>query len=419
VKKINKKKIQFGIAFFSIILVISPTLANDCTWIPADIYGETFETQLLTKMSNLHVTSLAFSVLNGTEVFYSRGFGEQNGTDIAYHLNSACKMFTATAILQLYEQGLLDLEDDFNDYMPYVLKNPFYPNTTMTIKQLLSHRSSTMGSWHGFDDYWPSLNNGTCTFPSVIYEFLHENGTYYVEDNWENFEPGTSFLYSDVGMDILTLILENITSTPFDNYCQENIFSPLGMTNTRFSVEDYSPEELAIGYDWNTTTGTNDIMSYYNNSGNPGGGGYFSTADDMSKYMLAHLNQGEYNGVSILNATTIELMHTEVDYSKLGLGWWVRETFGLLKDYQGHPGGPHNGFYCANYMRYSLGVVLLLNQGVGAYSEFEDLYEYIFYFANKLLEDKCTTEANFYLIPLIASFGFMVCIITIRKKKKN
>ncbi len=113
--------------------MISPTYASDCTWTPSDIYGEAFEENLLAKMTNLNAPSFAFSVINGTEVFYTKGFGEQSETDNAYHLNSAAKMITGTAILQLYEQGLIGLEDDFNDYIPYELKNPYYPDTTITI----------------------------------------------------------------------------------------------------------------------------------------------------------------------------------------------------------------------------------------------------------------------------------------------
>ncbi len=183
------------IVMLVVFLFLIPTVrANDTTWIPSDIYGEVFEAQLNTKMTNLHANSLAFSILNGTEVFYSKGFGEQNGTEIAYHLNSASKMFTATAILQLYEQGLIGLDDAMNDYLPYELRNPYFPDTTITIKHLLSYRSSLQGSMRGFEDYWPLLNNGTCTFPSIIYEFFHENGRFYSESNWEDWEPGTDFI---------------------------------------------------------------------------------------------------------------------------------------------------------------------------------------------------------------------------------
>ncbi len=416
----NKKKIQLSIALFSIILILSPTYANDCTWNPTDLYSEAFEENLLARMTNLNAPSLAFSVINGTEVFYSKGFGDQPETDIAYHLMSAAKMFTSTAILQLYEQGLIGLEDDFNEYLPYELKNPYYPSTTITIKHLLSHRSSLQGSIRGFEDYWPLLGNGTLIFPSCIYEFFHENGSHFSEANWENWAPGNSYTYSDAGFDILTLILENITATSFDTYVTDNILNPLEMTNTRFSHEDYSPDKLAIGYDWNEASQTNEIVPYLNNSVNPGGGGYFSTVEDMSKYMLIHLNQGEYNGVNILNATTIKLMHTEIEGSNLGLGWWTSQRLGD-KIYQGHPGGPHSGFCLANYIRKSLGVVLFTNQGELDYTKYIEIFTFISNKAHKLLEEKPSDlcETNLLFLPMISFLIAAVLVPLYRKRKAN
>ncbi len=415
----NKKKIQLSIALFSILLIISPAFADDCTWTPSDIYGETFETNLLSQMANIHAPSLAFSVLNGTEVFYTKGFGEQPETDNAYHLMSASKMFTATAILQLYEQGLIGMNDDFNDYLPYELENPYFPSSRITIRHLLSHRSSLQGTIRGLLDYWTLVGNNVLTFPSCIYEFFHENGSYYSADNWENWEPGTSYAYSDVGFDILTLILENITETPFDTYVSENIFTPLGMSNTKHSVEDYSPGKLVTAYNWNVTTETNEIVPYLNNTQNPGGGGYFSTVEDMAKYMLMHLNNGESNGVSILNATTTELMHTEIGTNHYGLGWQKDITFGSRNDYQGHYGGPHFGYFSANFIRQSLGLVLLLNQGSWDldFSDFSDICANILNLAHILLNPKCPEESNLYILPVFAALGLMVYIVINRKKK--
>jgi CubicO group peptidase (beta-lactamase class C family) len=415
--KIIKKKFQLGLALISVILIITPAYANECIWIPSDIYGESFETQLLTKMVNQHITSLAFSVINGTEVFYAKGFGDQPETDNAYHLNSAVKMITATAVLQLYEDGLISLDDDINDYLPYELKNPYYPSSTITIRHLLSHRSSLMGTIAGFENYWPSLTNGTCTFPSVIYEFFHENGTYYSEENWGNFEPGTGILYSDAAIDISTLILENVTGTSFDTYVTDNILTPLGMTNTRFSAENYSPEKLVVGYNWNIATETNEVMPYLNNSNNPGGGGYFSTVEDMSKFMLAHLNNGEYNGTSILNPTTTELMHTEIETSKIGLLWRVRQVRGSYT-YEGLDGGPWAGFYAACFIRESIGIIMLINQGSWDLEQYSVLYGFIADLANKLLTEKtCSEETSYYLLPLISFLAVFTILKYIRKRR--
>ncbi len=406
-----KKPVKIISLIFLVSLILIPYLTSACDdiWIPSDLYGESFEEMLYDYMEQKHIDSLAFSVLNGSEIFYAKGFGTENETDIAYWMASACKMFTGVAILQLHEQGLLGLDDDISDYLPYELRNPHYPSVPITIKHLLSHRSGAI-SYECMDTYFPFLGNGTYTFPQITYEFFHENGSIYSENNWYDWEPGTRDAYSDPGFDILTTIICNITGIKYFDYIEDNILTPLGMSKTKYSFEDYFPDELALGYKWNGSSGVNEIVSYFNSSINPGGGAYFSTVEDMSKFMLVHLNQGEYNGIQILNATSVELMHKEISNSGWGLGWRTDVQFNE-KFYKGHGGGPWNGFFARMYIRKSLGVAFLINQQIGA----DDLYGDIFDLAHKLLQEK-TCETNLYFLPIVSLLSVAT---SIRRKIKR
>ncbi len=410
----KKKKIQFGFAIITVILFMTPVYANDCIWVPEDLYGESFETYITDIMAFRHIPSLAFSVLNGTEVFYSASFGEQLGTDIAYHMMSASKMFTGVAILQLQEQGLLNIDDDINSYLPYEIRNPHYPSTPITLKHLLSHRSGTLRAEDSMDTYWACLDNGTYTFPEITYEFLHVNGSIYSEDNWYTWKPGTNAVYSDIGFDILTTILTNVTSQPYFDYVEENIFIPLGMHNTHPFHTDYLPENLAVPYNWNSTTQINEVIEYFPSQHNPGGGGYFSTVEDMAKFMLAHMNEGEYNGTSILTPASIELMHTRIENSDWALGWRTRVTFGSYTGFQGHGGGPWMGFAALNYMRGDLGITLLINQGVNP--DREGISAKIYEKAIELHTEK-TCPTSFYLLPVISFFAVITVLRKIKKER--
>ena len=422
--ELMKKTIVFCIATIFLFSSLIPlSCADDCVWTPSDLFGDNFETWVGNFMTENHIPSLAFSVLNGTEVFYAASFGEQLGTDIAYHLNSAVKMFAGVAILQLYDQGLIDLDDNINNYLPYNLSNPHFPSTPITIKHLLSHRSGVVTYEDAQYTYWPFTRNGTYTFPQIIYEFLHVNGSIYSEDNWLDWEPGTNYAYSDTAFDILTIILSNVTSQPYFDYVEDNILTPLGMVNTHTSHEDYLPEDLAIGYYWNTSSGTNEVRPYVNNSMNPGGGGYYSSVDDMSKFMLAHMNNGMYDGTSILTPSSVELMHTEIAASKYGLAWQMRQKFND-RDYYGHYGGPHFGFLAGFFMRNSIGMILELNQEYYPTAEWSALFNKIEYNAHKLLTEKCpetpnsTTDVVFYLYPALIFSSSLAVIFRITRKKK-
>ncbi len=399
-----------------LILILPSATASDCIWVPSDIYGDSFETFLTTHMTNYHIKSVAFSVLNGTEVFYTKGFGEQSGTDIAYYMASACKMFTGVAILQLYEQGLLGLDDDINNYLNYTIRSPYFPDTPITIKHLLAHRSAIVSDEDSWDTYWMPLDSGAYSFPDILYEFLNVNGSIYSTDNWYTWEPGTNAVYTDVAFDILTVIIENITGQPYFDYVENNILLPLGMLNTKPFPEDYSPDKLAVGYQWNQSSSTNQITPYLKTYNDPGGGGYFSTVEDMSKFMLAHLNQGEYNGIRILNVTSIEIMHTEIETAKWALGWRVRQHYSSFSDYEGHGGGPWAGFCVRIYIRQTIGVVLFLNQEYLPHEE--ELFGKIGDLANKLLTEKtCTTEGIFSLLPALILFSTFIVIVKIRRRK--
>lgn len=406
--KTMKKTIAI-LFMISIILIPLLTSACDDVWTPSDLYSESFEDILFEYMNQKHIDSLAFSVLNGSEVFFSKGFGTKNETDIAYYMASASKMFTGVAILQLHEQELIGLDDNINDYLPYDLHNPHYPSTPITIEHLLSHRSGALGVG-ALDNYWLYLDNGTYTFPEITYEFLHVNGSIYSPDNWYDWEPGTNDAYSDVGFDILTTIITIITGEKYHDYIEDNIFTPLGMINTKYNPEEYSPDKFALGYEWNGTSKINDVVSLFNLSTNPGGGGYCSTIDDMSKFMLVHLNQGEHNGVQILNATSIELMHDEIGGSGWALGWRTDVQFNE-RFYQGHGGGPWAGYFARFYIRKTIGVTFLMNQFTGA----DDLYGDIFDLAHKLLQDK-TSESSFLLLPAVL---LLLSVVIIQRKKNQ
>ena len=408
-------KIHLFIVTTFMLLILPLTLANNCVWLPSDIYDEAFDQHVLDLMALGPIESCAFSVLHGTDVFYSKGFGDQPGTDVAYYLLSCGKTFTATAFLLLYEQGLIDLDDNINNYLPYELKNPNHPTSIITIKHLLSHHSS-ISSDPSPPMYLEGLLNGSSLFPSTIYNFWHEDGPFYSPDYWYDWEPGTEFHYADIGYDVLALAFENITETTLIDYITTNILDPLGMTNTKNDFTDYSADELAIGYNWNATSQTNEVSPNFNASLIPGAGGFYSTVEDMAIWMLTHLNQGEYNGVRILNETSIELMHTEISNSDYALGWWTeREIAG--RTYQGHGGGPFAGFATKFYIKGTLGVIFLCNQGVGTGFQ-NSIFDHIFDLALKLLQEK-TCKTNLYFLPIIGSIFIIAILNFLKKRRKN
>jgi CubicO group peptidase (beta-lactamase class C family) len=95
------------------------------------------------------IPSLAVSLVVNDELVWARGYGEQPDLSTVYMIGSIDKAFIGTAVMQLYEQGMIELEADVNDYLPFNVRHPDYPNKPVTIEMLLTHKS---GLAHDFPD---------------------------------------------------------------------------------------------------------------------------------------------------------------------------------------------------------------------------------------------------------------------------
>jgi len=243
--------------------------------------------------------------------------------------------------MQLYEQGLFSLDDDVNDYLPFVLRNPNYPDIPITIEMILSHRSSLA------DDnlYWTCLSYlagdpDVQGFPYPwLEEYLTPDGSAYSSSTWSMDKPGEKYYYANVGFSIVAYLVELLSHQDFNEYCKEHIFQPLQMNTTGFRLRDVDINNCAVPYELK-----ND--EYFRH---PQYGIHVlypaitlrTSIEEYSHFIIAHMNGGVWNGIRILNQSTVELMHTAhfspTDKYNYGLGWEV--TNKPFKKTYGHSGG--------------------------------------------------------------------------------
>ena len=351
---------------------------------------QTLDEKIQYLMKEGDIPSLVAGIVVNDSLVWSRGYGA-GSQDNVYLIASVTKPFAATAVLQLYERNLIDLDDDVNKYLPFNMRHPEYPNKPITIRMLLSHQS---GLAHYTDEYtcyiedqrilsWLSENRGLDiiaynpypSFAEFLEGYLTPNGPYYSPYAWTLSEPGTGYLYSSPGYDILGYIVERVTNQTFTDYLQENILDPLNMTSTGFSVSD-SPRRQAIPHErvFGVLSKTNVELPLYDRN-RIGGGGMRSTVPDLAQFLIAQMNQGQINGFHLLRPGTVELMHKQAvsfsDQSLMvgyGLGWihLSNETYKhhYLHGAQGH-GGEKWGFSCQMWFvqkeRGAYGIILLTN----------------------------------------------------------
>ncbi|MBN2172952.1 MAG: serine hydrolase [Bacteroidales bacterium] len=281
-----------------------------------------------------HVPGMSVNILKKGQVYWKYHYGFANIAEnkpvtdsTAFLLCSISKLITQTAAMQLWEQGDFELDDDINDYLPFEMYNPTFPDSIITFYHLMTHTSS-------IKDYWVILNQLAVwgqDSPIPLGEFLEgylvEDGSYYNSNNWYIYPPG-GWNYSNVGSALLGYLVEVISGQDFDAYCQEHIFDPLGIENASFFLANMDTSLLATPYSWSGTS----FIPHLQLGWPPYPAGLLKmSAQDLSKFLGMYMNHGTYNGNILLNPETIELITTPLFntvYGQQCLSWFYDETLG-------------------------------------------------------------------------------------------
>ncbi len=296
-------------------------------------------------MRAAHMSALSAAIIKDGKLVWAKGYGlydRENGkearNDTVYLVASISKTITATAIMQLQEKGLLSIDDDVNKYLPFALRNPKYPDKPITIKMFLSHTSSLAVDPPAFYCYFPGdLEIKGYPYP-WLEEYLVPGGIHYKPQIWSDAMPGEKLQYANVGFSLLGYIVELVSNESFEQYCQQNIFKPLGMHNTSFFLKNLNISNIAVPYEY---YGKYEPLLHYAILDYPAGG-LRTNVIDLSHFLIAHINDGVYNGIRILNASSIEEMHkvhaTSPSYFfDYGYGFQIWHIGG--DTYIGHTGG--------------------------------------------------------------------------------
>ncbi|KEO80948.1 serine hydrolase domain-containing protein [Tumebacillus flagellatus] len=288
------------------------------------------EEKLQALMAKYGAVGLSAAVVRAGEVSWSGGFGVsdlQRGLPVTpetmFRVASISKVMVGTALMQQWEQGKFQLDDDIGELLGFSVRNPNHPERAISVRHLLTHN----GSLHeeqtpaAEEAYYGFLGaSRTTDEPPQMRELLVPGGRYYTADIWAPWAAGEKFEYSNLGTGILATILERLSGERFDVYVRENICKPLGM-RASFNVQDleeinrlsviYNAEhEPRIDHYQGVKPIPQDLRSY--EVGTNGmifspQGGLRASVLDLVKLLLAH--QQGLGG--LLRPETLQLMHRE------------------------------------------------------------------------------------------------------------
>ena len=251
---------------------------------------------------------------------------------------STSKTVTLTAIMQLYDKGLINLDSDINLYLPFKVRNPHYSDYPITVRMLLTHTSSISDA-----GYMPSIYYlfGYVDYPETLMSFeenyLTSTGKNYTKKNFAENKPGEVSDYSNVGAALIACLVEHVTNINFNDYCKTNIFEPLGMDKTTWFFIETPKNEVAIPYADNNIA--NPLKPFFTYPTYPDGH-LITTIEDLSKFMRAFIMNGKYNDFQLLLPQTIDTILYEnisISAGKQGLIFYEHKIGQF--DVWGHDGG--------------------------------------------------------------------------------
>ena len=253
-------------------------------------------------VANQEIPGGVISVVKDGEVFFKGGYGyadleQQRPADpdqTLFRVASLSKLLTATAAIQLSEQGLIQLDDDIAPLLDFAIDNPF--PTPITWRHLMLHTD-------GFSKRRIGLAARTAAEQTPLGDYL---ATHMPPVEWP---PGQLYSYSSHSIALLGYLIERVSGQPFNQYIDENILQPLAMQRSTFAQPPAAAlrPHLATGYQ--KRKGQFEPVPYLYLNIYPAAS-LQATATDMAHFMLAHLQAGGYQGQQILQPETVQQMHT-------------------------------------------------------------------------------------------------------------
>jgi len=246
------------------------------------------------------IAGATVSVVANGEIIFARGYGFADmktrrpvvADRTLFRLASVSKTFTWTAVMQLVQAGKLDLDRDVNDYLDFTVPEKFGP---ITLRNLMTHTP-------GFED---TIADNLVPSPRDLVPYRE----YLVRHMpAEIFPPGKVVAYSNYGATLAGYIVQRVSGEPFADYIARHILQPLGMMHSTF--EQPPPPALAKELSQGYIKASDDKPVPFEYDQIAPAGAFSTTAVDMAHFMIAQLEGGSYDGVSILSPATTQLMHT-------------------------------------------------------------------------------------------------------------
>ena len=264
---------------------------------------EFFDELIPKQLRDEHLAGATVAVVRDGQIVFARGYGYANreerepviADETLFYPGSAGKLFTWTAVMQLVEEGKLDLGADINTYLDFEI--PDTHTEPITMSDLMTHTA-------GFEEEFAAQLAEDEQDVLPLREFL----TRYMPERV--YPPGEYVAYSNYGTALAGYVVQRVSGEPYEQYITEHILEPLGMEHSAATqpLPSGLTRDLSKGYHYRDETYDAKDFEWISNSPSAP---VHATATDMARFMLAHLQNGEYDGARILREDTARNMHRQ------------------------------------------------------------------------------------------------------------
>ncbi|MFZ6029001.1 MAG: serine hydrolase domain-containing protein [Chloroflexota bacterium] len=298
--------------------------------IPAD-----FDAAVRQQMEAAKLPGVALGVIEDNQLVFAKGYGEANIAEgrpvtpvTTFQIASVSKLVTGAALMRLYDQGKFGLDDDIDAYLPFSVRNPRYPAIPITFRMLLAHTSSIAdGPSYNATYTLGKSEDSPIALGEYLLEYFTPAGKYYdIRKNFTRNQPGSAYEYSNTGFALVGYLIEQITGMPFDRFCEQEVFTPLGMASTHWLYRDVDEAHWAMPYRYDVLQRGYLPLGAYSFATYPDGA-LKTSINDFARFLIPFTNGGKTAGGEIFlqAATVAEMLRVQYPQSgeMTGLAWHV------------------------------------------------------------------------------------------------
>lgn len=347
-------------------------------------------------MAESGIVGLGAAIIIDKKVAWKKGYGfsdRETGTAFTtstlMNIASVSKTVTGACLMKAVEQGKLSLDVDINHYLPFQIRNPYFPDAKVTLRNLATH---TSGLTDRYPFYTDSLYFNGKDSPQELGNFLQQyfmpGGQYYSKENFLNHKPGTFREYSNIGAALAGYIVEIRTGQKLNEYSKKYLFNPLKMNDTGWFLSEIELKKHTKLYE--KKDHKIQEIPLYGCITYPDGG-VRSSVDDLTHFFICLLNDGKYQNRQVLKEETVrEMLRFQFDETytpenvkpkTLNSGIFWATKMGAKRI--GHNGSdPGVRVFMLSDLNKEVAVILFSNTSLSEQEEnkffeiYEDLYRY-------------------------------------------